>query len=158
MAFSTTTAKLCREAVLARLLTYLPLADLNVASEEVAIRDWPIDRQSGHHYPGITVHPLTEQNGADGLCDADDIAYGVGVTWIWRTGSEGAGPAYEVNLVDTFRDYVRWMLHNQKIAVDCVWKCTVEFGKFFDPRLDQRSYRASYLVVRCWSEENRIAA
>lgn len=151
MAFNWEIQKLCREDVEKRIVDRLPLMHLSLAKKEIAIRKLPYDREK--IYEGITIHPGKEREG-EGNCQVDDVGYGVAVTWVQGTGD---GIREDIDSFDIFRSNIFGMFNNQKPSVPTVFVCTVDFGDFIIPKQYRDHYDSSSMLVRYWSEQERIA-
>lgn len=150
MAFDPDVAEDCRNYILEQIKNKLPLREMRVPSSDIQIRKfpWDLDRL----IPGITVHPETESFGESG-CSWDDVGYGVAITWVFAT---DFGGATGLKIVDKFRAYIRGLFNNQRIPVSNVFICTVEHGDWIVPKQFRKHNNYSAMLVRCWSEDERI--
>ena len=149
MAFDPYVGRKCREYIRDLIREDFPLDEIGIKRSEVDIRKFPWDLDKP--FAGITIHPAQEAIGA-GTNESDDIGYGVGVTYIRRTGAGNR----DVDAIDTFRSYVMGHFLHKKIPVDTIYQCSVEPGKWQIPAEFRNHYDISALLVRCWSEKDRI--
>jgi len=150
MAFDETVAKLCREHAQAQMVDRFPLKRLHLSKDEIQIRKFPVDREK--IYEGITIHPEKEAMG-EGSCQTDDIGYAVAATWVRSTGDG----IEDIDAFDTFRANIRGMFNNKKPVITApIFVCTVQFGRFVLPKEYKEHYDASSMLIRYWSEDERI--
>ena len=127
----------------ATVITTLSLTDC----EAVEVRNAPTD--GAQWYPGITVHPVRE-NELAGTNARDDIGYGIQVTMVVNSDNN----LDEDDLFGTWRQTIRKAFIHQKLAAitgSCT--CLVEPGPVYVD--NEKNYDIGTLVIRAIVRESR---